>query len=695
MNRTKRLVLFSAKWMKGSCGSTTMMVGSTKGRVMMSNNHNNKYSMIVNNNNNKKYFSIKLNKLNIDPITSMAMEAEKHAPKNVKQIEERIDEIENQLTYNKDNLSNNTLSDIYKELSELYSNIYRYDKSEKAILQHLEYLNLIYGKDVNNKLIGDGYHFLSNIHVALDKLKSAYQHQSKCIEIKSKYFIEIQQNSKTIDKSEIKELTFDLANEWNYLGEIAMKLVNLQDAKKTFQKANKLFEQQIKPIYKKDERELRNEFEKMNNMNKPIIEIKEYANNLNNNKDFIEYKNQQNNLINIKELDKVPFGLIKVLNNLGNVCYRLKEYEEAYFTFYKAIQLEDKINEINKEESFELIGNIYLNMANCCLYLEMIDRAEELYQQAITFIQKVLGKHHPKVGSLLYSLGILHTSKGNIKQAEEFTKKALEVFSITDDETELSNTEQIRKLVETGKCYLTLGTIYLNNYKIYDVAEDYLKKSLDIHQRMQQAGNRDGSTAFDIAFILNSLGKISEEKQLHEEALNYYQKSYMIANGIQEGNNHVVATSLMNIGRLFVIKGDYEEAAKQFVASYKAFDASFPTQYHPDVGDLCLELGKVYLILNKNVMAKRKLEEARDVYLGYEHPTSKKIDIVFEQLKIATARVAEELEQRLANKGNLTKKELDKLQSDVDEEEHKNKDSAVREKLVTLKRKQLAMEQTK
>ena len=657
-----------------------------------------------------KCFSTFGNKLQIDPITAIAKEAEKYAPKNVLQIEDRIYQMESELNYNQNNISEQALCDIYDELSDLYCKIFMYEKAERALAQYLPLATKIFGE--NNFKTGEAYHKLSMINVAVDKLKLAYQHQSKCIEIKTKAFLEAQ---KSLSKQEIAEYSFDLSSEWNYLGEIALKQSNLPDAKKTFQKAIKLFEQTINPIYKKDEREIRNEYEKAKNLSKPFMELKDVP--MKESKEYAEYKSKLPKS-NIHELEFVPINLLRALDNLGTVHYRMKEYEEAYFVFNKAVQFQDYFVKLENdsssvtitEDAFEIIGNAYLNMANCALYLEMADKSEELYQYAIKFIQKVLGEKHPKIGSLYYSLGVLHASRGDFQHSEDYTKKALEIFSMSDSDVDLPHSEQIRKLVETGKCYLTLGTLYLNR-KDFSNAEDMLKRSLDIHNKMKSAGSQDTNTTFDIAFILNSLGKISEEKNLPEEALAYYQKAYIIAKSIQDGNNHVVATALMNIvsillilhhlmydsqmeqGKFFFHQENYEEAEKHFVASYKAYDASFPTQYHPDVGDLCFELGKTYIKLNMNEKAKRKFEEARDVYLGYENPLSPKLDMVFNEIKNVSQLVQQDLENR--KQQDLSGKDKEKLEQDIDFERHRDSDNQVREKLVHLKRKQMEMEANK
>ncbi|KAG2381999.1 hypothetical protein C9374_005791 [Naegleria lovaniensis] len=639
-----------------------------------------------------KHFSTYGNKLQIDPITAIAKEAEKYAPKNVLQIEDRIYQIETELNYNQNNISEQALCDIYDELSDLYCKIFMYEKAERALAQYIPLATKIFGE--NSVKTGEAYHKLSMINVAVDKLKLAYQHQSKCIEIKTKAFLEAQ---KSLSKQEITEYSFDLSSEWNYLGEIALKQSNLADAKKTFQKAIKLFEQTINPIYKKDEREIRNEYEQAKNLSKPFMELKDVQKK--ESKEYAEYKSKLPKS-NIHELEFVPINLLKALDNLGTVYYRMKEYEDAYFTFNKLVQFQDYFVKLENdsssvtisEDAFEIIGNVYLNMAHCAMYLEMPDKAEELYQYAIEFIQKVLGEKHPKIGSLYYSLGVLHASRGDLKHCEDFTRKALEIFSETDANVDLSHAEQIRKLVETGKCYLTLGTIYLNRKDFFN-AENFFKTSLDIHNTMKSAGSQDTNTTFDIAFILNSLGKISEEKNLPEEALAYYQKAYIIAKSIQDGNNHVVATALMNIGKFFFHQGNYEEAEKHFLASYKAYDASFPTQYHPDVGDLCLELGKTYIKLNMNEKAKRKFEEARDVYLGYENPLSQKLDTIFNEIKNASQLVEQDLEKRKHQ--DLSGKDKEKLDQDIDFERHRDQDNQVREKLVHLKRKQMEMEANK
>jgi len=114
-------------------------------------------------------FSTKYSVLRIDPITAIVLEAEKYAPKNVKQIEERIYEIEEQLSYNKQNLSEQALCDIYDELSEQYTKIFRYEKAEAALMQHIEFATKIFG-EVSFKL-GDAYHRLAMINVAVDKLQ--------------------------------------------------------------------------------------------------------------------------------------------------------------------------------------------------------------------------------------------------------------------------------------------------------------------------------------------------------------------------------------------------------------------------------------------------------------------------------------------------------------------------------------------
>jgi tetratricopeptide (TPR) repeat protein len=64
------------------------------------------------------------------------------------------------------------------------------------------------------------------------------------------------------------------------------------------------------------------------------------------------------------------------------------------------------------------------NLANLHVSDANLDEAEELYQRALTGLEKVLGPHHISTAHVAVNLGNLYLNQGRLKDAEEMCARA-------------------------------------------------------------------------------------------------------------------------------------------------------------------------------------------------------------------------------------------------------------------------------
>ncbi len=228
---------------------------------------------------------------------------------------------------------------------------------------------------------------------------------------------------------------------------------------------------------------------------------------------------------------------------------KTKEMDEKIFQFLyqkefrKTLVENTEANKLFKEvESFlndEDLASSYLNLGILYADKNEIEKAEEYYKKALEIWEKILPDNHPDLASTYLNLGALYSDKNELEKAEEYLKKALEIWEkiLPDNHPHLAST------------YLNLGALYSDKNEL-DKAEEYLKKALQVYKKGEDIGKYLKLLPIYLNVFINS-SNFSFEKLYNElceyfEFLFHFQKkvseleifgSFVMISGIISKNN--------------------------------------------------------------------------------------------------------------------------------------------------------------
>ncbi len=328
----------------------------------------------------------------------------------------------------------------------------------------------------------------------------------------------------------------------------------------------------------------------------------------------------------VLEIRKRAFGpnhikVGHVYNNLGIIEETKANLEEA-LAFYKQSLEIAKYN----------FGDAHPETADAYLTVGGINRIKGNYTVANDFFQKALNIHldasgpdHPNTAAVYFALGSLHGQTGNnVKSLSYFSKvaaiskntlgEAHPTFNVYKYLTGLGhiNLNQhdkaeviLNEVVEFQKgigevkgvlmalAYEHLGKVHLaKNNKA--VAVDYYDRSLEIYEDIYGINHPDTYTAYI------SKGRALCEREANlQEGLVALKKAVQIGQELYADTPTELFTAYLEIGRCYLLLGDYKKADSFLYLAYHLLPAADQTNLYSsyDLGNVEIEL--VHLSLKK------------------------------------------------------------------------------------------------
>lgn len=194
---------------------------------------------------------------------------------------------------------------------------------------------------------------------------------------------------------------------------------------------------------------------------------------------FNETGSPENGLTHFKRalkyyrLAQNPGYVTYAISRLGLTHYLLGNYPEAitYLQQARALLHNDSL----QADCDEFLGRAYLSIAKYELALQHLQSALAIYRQAVN------PKEAARVQALL---GQVAEQQGQPERARQYYQLALKRFTKLSDR------------VNQAAVYFGLGRLELTN-RNYDVAEDYLSRSIEVTEGMRRVStSRDLTTAF-------------------------------------------------------------------------------------------------------------------------------------------------------------------------------------------------------
>ncbi|MBY8989818.1 MAG: tetratricopeptide repeat protein [Candidatus Lokiarchaeota archaeon] len=293
--------------------------------------------------------------------------------------------------------------------------------------------------------------------------------------------------------------------------------------------------------------------------------------------------------------------VIKVLNNLGNIYYSIKDLEHSYKFYQEALDISKQENLIYEEvkTSSNLVEVLYL--------LKDYDRIKRILARNFEFFEQEEDGYgiiatKIKYGKLYYYIGT------DYDLASEELKMALQLIERVDNSLSVF----IRAKLE-WECYLYLGRINLmwNNL---DFAENYFVKSLEAVRIFEIGENiNEGQVIENLAELYNTKGETEKSNEYYNLSCEIYYKF---------GNNKKCAQIKIKISENYLNIDDKSTAIKIL---HEALDIYENLRYTKELADIHDKLGDIYISKRSSDIALEHYEKARVYYFELEDEDSLRI----------------------------------------------------------------------
>jgi len=309
----------------------------------------------------------------------------------------------------------------------------------------------------------------------------------------------------------------------------------------------------------------------------------------------------------LKELKQTP-RIVKILNNLGNVYFLLKDLEHAYENYQEALQLSESEN-LKYEEiksASNLVEVLYL--------LKDYDRIEKILFRNTEFFNQNEDLYGTIQTQIKY--GKLYFIKGeDYDLAYQYFESAFELIKKTDDTTSIYIQARLK-----WEAYYYLGMLYIIWDNLIE-AENSLMQSLEA---VRIFGIREN---INEGKILEEIGRIYKLKGDNHRAVEYYKLSYEIY--YKFGDNVKSAGLKFKLGELY---SDFEDSESKTIMYFEEALNLYESMGHTKEAAILLrKLGDLYLHKGMINMSIPNFEKARDYFKDLKDDYS--VNLLEEKIK--------------------------------------------------------------
>ena len=239
-----------------------------------------------------------------------------------------------------------------------------------------------------------------------------------------------------------------------------------------------------------------------------------------------------------KEINNKHY-MSKSLDNIGWSYLRKGNYDSTIIYFEKALKL---MKELDNKDG---VGRAYSSMGTAYNFLGEYDKSVEFRNESLE-IYKEIGDDDQLSNSYMM-LGWHYNQRSDHENALQNFERALEMAKELEDKVSIQN-------------------IYYNMAYSYTIKEDY-QNALKLYNNSIQMAEDIGRKNL-VGYIYKDMGyHIYLNKMDLDSALYYSNKANLILENV--GNKHGLSRSLIQIGDIHRIIGDYDKALKNYSAALK------------------------------------------------------------------------------------------------------------------------------
>jgi|GEM_PF-2040064 len=199
-------------------------------------------------------------------------------------------------------------------------------------------------------------------------------------------------------------------------------------------------------------------------------------------------------------------GMVKVLNNLGQIHGALGEPEKAIKLYDQALQFSDRILSVTKDDNVDRIA-LLGNTGQALQALHQIDGAKEKYLTASEIARSI--PYEKGIADNFYNYAVLLQVSGEVDSATIFYQAACSIYSHLD------------QLKSAADCYREIGNIF-RVIGDYSTSIEYIQKALEIFRSYYSQTNE---MLLGHAELLNNLSLVYLEIGEYSTALEGFLKA--------------------------------------------------------------------------------------------------------------------------------------------------------------------------
>lgn len=320
------------------------------------------------------------------------------------------------------------------------------------------------------------------------------------------------------------------------------------------------------------------------------------------------------------------------LNNLGNLYFDIKLFEEAGQEYHEALDIRRELAKTNRDTYIIDVAKTVNNLAVLHKNLNRYEEAEREYQEALEYYRELAkNKYEAHIGDVamtLNNLAVLHKKLTRYKEAEKEYQEALKYYRVlaqSNHETDLTNVATtLNNLAILHKCLA-----------YYKEAEQEYQESLTIYRKLAKT-NHDAYIEY-VARILSNLATLHVDLTRYDEAEQEYRDALEIRRELAATNRDAyigcVASTLNNLAVLHKKFTRNEEAEQEYQEALKIYRELAATNH-----DAYIE--HVARTLNNLAVLHKKLARYKEAEQEYQEALEIRRELVEMNHDVYSANVA-------------------------------------------------------
>lgn len=218
--------------------------------------------------------------------------------------------------------------------------------------------------------------------------------------------------------------------------------------------------------------------------------------------------------------------------NTQSTAYNLKgDYNKAIDLQIKSIKAWEELGNKAKQ------GAGWYNLAKTYRTIGLLQKAIDCINTSLKLSEE--SNYLKGLGNCYILLGLINQDTGDLEKAKAYMLKSIDVYEKIDNTSGL------------GFSYHNMGTL-AHRMKNYDEALMYYQKSQEIKDKL--------GLYYEKSATYNNIGLVYKEIGKYDLAIESYMKAKVIVDSVKDKSGAVF--TLINMGNLFIAKGDIKNAMK-------------------------------------------------------------------------------------------------------------------------------------